>query len=452
MKTKSTIKKALLAFTIVLSMAACKKDKNEPTPTPPVDVKAIALTDLKALSTGASVKVPDGKKIAGTVISDVSSKNIDSKTVVLQETSTQTGIVITFDAAQTFALGDQLEINVSNQTLAQVNGEVILQNIPAANAKKTGTGTITAKATTVAAILANKAAVDGTLVTIAATELTGGDGKYTGTLTVSDGAGTIKSNVFAGATFENKDYPVSLSSFTGIVRINGTDTRVDIRKTDDVSSGDVIRLMTDDFSTATFADFQIGNTQIPFINDGASLFAHLSNDDFLTKGRKYVYLPIPAPYNLRAQNPNDSKYFSDLKTVTITFSGSKATGDFVPYPEEYPDFKWNFPVFNAATETVGVAIVIRGGNTVNYPIAIANVKDLGVSHTLTVNIPRNIDDIKKALTKANYTGDLQSAADEILLTMNTTGTTIGFQNMSTAVSGSNTTPVILEKVVFGFTK
>jgi uncharacterized lipoprotein YehR (DUF1307 family) len=102
MKTIKTMKQTLFVLAIALSIVSCKKN-NEVIP-----VSAITITDLKALSTGASVKVPDGKKISGIVISDISAKNVDSKTVVLQEAADKPGIIINFDAAQTFMLGDQL--------------------------------------------------------------------------------------------------------------------------------------------------------------------------------------------------------------------------------------------------------------------------------------------------------------------------------------------------------
>lgn len=249
MKTNTNWKLLLPMLLILVSVAACKKSNND-TPTPsPVEVKSITITELRALSTGASVKVPDGRKVKGIVISDASAKNIDTKTVVLQEATDKPGIVVTFDAAQTFAVGDEIELTISNQTIAQVNGEITLQNIPTANAKKTGTGTITPRSTTIADINTNKAAWNGTLVSIA-DGLFNGSGKYAGTLTYASGNANIKSQVISSASFENTDYPTIVSGLTGIIRISGDDIFLNIRGTSDVKASASF-VVVEDFSGAT---------------------------------------------------------------------------------------------------------------------------------------------------------------------------------------------------------
>lgn len=249
MKANTNWKLLLPMLLILVGIAACKKTNNDtPTP-PPVEVKSITITELRALSTGASVKVPDGRKVKGIVISDASAKNIDAKTVVLQEATDKPGIVVTFDAAQNFATGDEVEVIISNQTLAQVNGEITLQNIPAANVKKTGTGTITPRTTTIADINTNKAAWNGTLVTIA-DGLFNGSGKYTGTLTYTSSNTSIKSQVISGASFENTDYPAIVSGLTGVIRISGNDIFLNIRSVSDVKASESF-VVVEDFSGAT---------------------------------------------------------------------------------------------------------------------------------------------------------------------------------------------------------
>lgn len=389
---KNTLKLWILALVMTLSVAACKK-KDNPQPIPPVEVKTITITDLRALSTGASVKVPDGRKVKGVVISDASAKNIDVKTVVLQEATDKPGIIVTFDAAQTFALGDEVELTISNQTLAQVSGEIVLQNIPAANAKKTGTGTITARTTTIADITTNKAAWDGTLVTIA-DGMFSGNGKFTGTLTYGIGNGTIKSAIIGGAVFENTDYPALIPGLTGIVRVSGNDVFLNIRNAADVKQPASF-VYVEDFSgaqpgiysplnslttsglkpysrnpatalvTKYPAAFAGGGsalvinqtTGVTAINVIKNLSAGSTDADasFLNTGRNYycvqplataaLFTQLSDPSNARfGQEWNylsssikllrqdvNTDYFKNLKNITIVFAGSKMQlSDFDP--------------------------------------------------------------------------------------------------------------------------
>lgn len=367
MKTNSTLKLWMLALVMTLSVAACKKKDNpEPVP-PPVEVRTLTITELKALSTGASVKLPDGRKIKGVVISDVSAKNIDNKTVVLQEATDKPGVIITFDAAQTFAVGDEIEVVASNQTLAQVNGEIVLQNVPVANAKKLSTGTITARATTIADITTNKSSWNGTLVTIAATELSGGNGKYTGVLTVKDASGTVSSNVLAGAAFENTAYPASVSSLTGIVRMNGSNVLVDIRKAADVTVGAVTRTIVENFDGLVAADgittLNIGSW-LPSINAwrAAALLSGVTGDvNVITEpGKTYPYIYGGFGYNtglgLKSEN------LQGLKTVTVTFAFSKTTSITIGRSKYEGD---DLYTFNPAKDKVQIGVAPKYLNSDN---------------------------------------------------------------------------------------
>jgi hypothetical protein len=349
MKTKSTLQQIALLLILLLSVTACKKDKNEPQPTPPAEVKAITITELKALSTAASVKVPDLRKIKGIVISDASGKNIDSKTVILQEATGKPGLIVMLDVANTFAAGDELEVTVSNQTLAQVNGEVVLQNVPIANVKKTGTGTVTPAETTISAILAAKATFDGTLVKIAATELSGGDGKFIGNLNVKDASGSLTSTVLPAATFSETEYPASVTSITGIVRVNGDQTRIDIRKPGDVVIGNITKVITENFENLIAIVPGFSQTPEEDISTtgfktkagivwhdqsgygAVSPFKDLSgNESFTTPGRTYIYLRGngSGAYDFNWNNGAlglQSPVSKGLKSVKITFAISKAS-------------------------------------------------------------------------------------------------------------------------------
>jgi hypothetical protein len=494
MKTTTTMKQTLLALTIALSIVSCKKDKkSDPAPTPQ---QTITFENLLKLSTGASVKAPDNTKITGIVISDVSNKNIDPKTVVLQEATGKAGIVVTFTAAQTFALGDQVDVNISGQTLAQVNGEVELTNIPAANAKKSGTGTITPAMTNAAAIVKNAAAMDGTLVTIPATGFSGTSANYTGTLTVTDSTGTVSSNVLAGAAFENTAYPVSLSSLTGIVRISGTTVRVDIRGTADAETGAVTRIVTENFINVT-GDPNYADPGSPTILNPASLFARPDgfttaqgpwaqsgtpngvdlcyllpgskyDADFTTKDRSYVYLIRGAESNKTINQLGSVNYggnsimnnftnLAGLKTVSITFAGSKMSGPGVLAGSA----QWGFPdldvlPFNPATDYIQIGVIPvddqgRGVGTLISDGSVlltksAQYTNLGVFYTLTWTVPTKA----QLIAAGNSPGVNVDQTAAWLANPN-----FAIINMSNKAAGDDLvglqmTPVLIDKVVFGF--
>ena len=462
MKTMKTLKQTLFVLTIALSIVSCKKD----TPAPPVTVTAITITDLKALSTGASVKVADGKKISGIVISDISAKNVDSKTVVLQEAADKQGIVITFDAAQTFMLGDQLEVNISNQTLAQVNGEVVLSNIPAANAKKTGTGTIAAKAITVSALLTDKTLLDGTLVQLPAGTFSGGNGQFTGTLSFTDASGTIKSAVLAGAAFENTDYAPSIDGITGIVRINGSDIRVDMRNASDVNTS-IKYILTEEFKDVVLNKndydlinaFTTSNGQYTAENFTLNYFLPLAKDDFLDKSRKYLYLT--QPYYGQSFNTGTVN-LKGLKNISLTFAGSNYTGDL--------DVVTNIGTlkvlpFDAAKDKVGVNIYALSDNYGGFPLATFESNAVGQFNTVNFKFPSTVDEFVTLIvnTKDRNWAGISAAAAKPIAQDFMANIKIKIANYSTNritnkdpdqgdgyPAMTDSAPVIIEKIAFGF--
>jgi endo-1,4-beta-xylanase len=225
-------------------------------------VVLITFEQLKAnLPLGESVTLPDDIKIKGVVISDSESKNIDAKTIVLQEDNGKGGIVAQFIENHSLSGGDEVEITVSKLILARVNGELTLKDIPAGNAGKVGNKTITPRETTVAEIIANKESRTGTLVKLGMGSFTGGNGKYIGTLEYVDATGSIKSAVLERATFANSNYPAQVNNLIGIVRVNNTEIRVDIRNVNDVvSEKGVESLLVDDFENGTVhSRFRGGN-------------------------------------------------------------------------------------------------------------------------------------------------------------------------------------------------
>ncbi|WP_144243229.1 DUF5689 domain-containing protein [Sphingobacterium sp. ML3W] len=448
MKTTRTMKQMMLAASLVLGLAACKK-ANQPTP-PPVEVKSITFTELKALSTGTSVKVPDAKKISGVVISDVSGKNIDGKTVVLQEATDKPGIIIQFDAAQTFAVGDQLEVTISNQFLIQANGEVILDKVPLANAKKIGTGTVTARLTTADEVIKNTALWNGTLVTIGKGTFSG-QGKYNGILEYTDATGKVKSNIASGAAFANAVYPFSIKSLTGIVRVVGTEVRIDLRNATDVGNN-IAYTYTEDFQKAVVGEVLWTGFNNVFnlvtgdwtnkMNDYAFLKGgdKEADKDFLTAGKIYFYPVYSGTIGEFNTNFEDTK-LKGVKYVTVTFAGSylnKNMGNMTATDV--------LDVFDPAKHsyTFEVRPVIEKTEFASFGMEIgltAEFKDQGKFHTVTFAVPSKEELVAKGATAEQADFFINNPDFNFLLTSSKRGS-YSFQSIGT--------PVIIEKIEFGF--
>jgi hypothetical protein len=461
MKSLTKVITTSLTLSLALMVTSCGSKKSDPTPTnPPAGVTSIAISDLKKLSTAATVVLPDGKQITGVVISDVTNKNIDAKTVVLQEATGKSGIVINFAEAQAFAPGDNLTVNVSKQTLAQVSGEIVLNNVPAENAKKTGTGTILTQKITAGDVAKNAAALDGTLVTLPAGSFTGGGGKYSGSLTYTDASGSVKSLVLAGASFENKAYVLSADSLTGIVRVSGTDSRVDIRNTGDVYSG-ITKTISEDFSTAVvsgvnFTTTPTGNWLFGANGDaGGYLITPLSGDSFLKAGSKYMYLTntgaTGVPVNIRqTANLLTTGYegqLSGLKNISVTFAGSNFSGTF---PYDFPNT--NPRPFDPAKDKSGVAVYLctpGDGENVAVEIGSASYGDAGVLHTFNVKIPGNVQELQALFIAEGLSNDEAVLYSNDIF--NYGKIVVGFVTISTNRDTDNASngPVVITNLGFG---
>lgn len=186
---------------------------------------------IRNLYTGSDVTIGSGKTITGIVISDRVNGNFDSRNLVIQDSTG--GIVVRFTAAHNFNLGDEVEVDVSGETLTEFNGLIEVDGVPNANATKTGTGSITPRGATISQITSNSNIWESTLVKVYDVTLTGGSGKYSGTITMTDASGTLDMYTRTGATFANTNYPTGSVSVTGVLGdFNGE--QLSIRSTADV--------------------------------------------------------------------------------------------------------------------------------------------------------------------------------------------------------------------------
>jgi hypothetical protein len=183
------------------------------------------MDSIRMLDPGAGnlVYLPGDKKIVVTVTSNFSTNMLTGagKNIYVQDNTA--GIQIRFSAAHSFAIGTQLEINVSGMELSTFSGVLQINNVPLGNAIPLGSGTITPRIATIADINANYNTWEGQVVKIDGCTITG-SGIYSGSNTLTDAtAQTISLFVTSQATFANATYPTSTVSVTGILtEYNGT--------------------------------------------------------------------------------------------------------------------------------------------------------------------------------------------------------------------------------------
>ncbi|WP_256009075.1 DUF5689 domain-containing protein [Desertivirga xinjiangensis] len=494
MKT-TTLKKYAVLAVAVLGFTACKKDDPAPAPTP-VEAVNLSIEDLKKRSTGTISEENKVFRIKGFVISDKDGRNIDAKTVVLQGGNNKQGIVVNFAANHNFALGDEVQVGVSNQKLELVNGEIVLNAVPVDSASKTGTGSITARETSIAEIVSNKSEWNGTLVTIGG-GMFNGNGKYSASLTYSVESGTIKTPVLTGASFEDTDYPVMTNGLTGVVRISGEEVLLNIRNTSDVKSPETF-LYVEDFSGATSTVYSslrtvatnqaVYNANISttltaaypnFRGDywtanqvsgsGTQIIKNLSagstdaDASFLTPGRNYYSV---LPYALtttyaRLTNPEDSWYNSgysrfastlsvfagagstntleNIKSITVVLAGSKMkTADFDPDGLITTNAS-EFSNFDAAKDGFVVCLYTNELEKIDESPVFRNQ---GEWQTV------KFDGIHEKLSA--LTGNKRDLRISFGSTINQRGTAaIGRNGAFTAVFGS---PIVIDKIIFEYTQ
>lgn len=194
-------------------------------------VNTVTIASIRALYSGSDVTIGNGKKIKGTVISDRSNGNIDTRNMVIQDNSA--GIVVRFASTHSFNLGDEVEVDVSAQDLTDFNGLVQVDFVPNAKATVAGNGNIIPQVVTVAQILASYDNYESELVEIANSQLTGNGGQFDGDVSLNDGTGTLNMFTRSAASFSSSNYPTGTRTVTGIVS-KFNNPQLNLRRTNDI--------------------------------------------------------------------------------------------------------------------------------------------------------------------------------------------------------------------------
>lgn len=198
------------------------------------DPEATTTLALREAFANGSTAAPAGKTIRGVVISDKDSGNITGRNLVLQDTSG--GIVIRFSDDHNFALGEELEINVSNQELSEFNGLLQVNNVPNNQAVSFGNGTLpTPREVTIDDILTNMEgdeSWESTLVVVQKATF-GGGGTFSGNKTLTDATGAIAVFTRSQAAFAGNEVPAGEVGVTGIVS-QFNDPQLSLRNSGDI--------------------------------------------------------------------------------------------------------------------------------------------------------------------------------------------------------------------------
>ena len=190
------------------------------------------IRDLRTMFSMGTTTIPAGSVIKGIVISDMVGNNIDFKNIALQDSTG--GIIVRFSGANTFALGDEVEVDLGNQVFTEFNRLLQVDAVPNANATKTGTGSVAPRVATASEILANGEAWESTLVTVNAGNFSGGSGIYAGSINFTDASGVITVFTRNAAIFSQSAYPTTTVNITGIVSEFTTGRQLNLRNLGDV--------------------------------------------------------------------------------------------------------------------------------------------------------------------------------------------------------------------------
>ncbi|HMQ47898.1 MAG TPA: DUF5689 domain-containing protein [Saprospiraceae bacterium] len=195
------------------------------------DPTQISIMELRQLFESGSVSGPVDRFIRGVVISDKDNANWHERNLVIQDATG--GIVVRFDAAHSFAMGEEIEVNVSGEELSEFNGLLQVNNVPNTSGLSFGLGTLpNPRQATIAEIKANDEAWESTLVTII--DATFSDaGTFSGSKTLSDGTGEIVIFTRTQASFASSNVPTGPVSVTAIVS-EFNEVQVNIRNLGDI--------------------------------------------------------------------------------------------------------------------------------------------------------------------------------------------------------------------------
>lgn len=208
-----------------------------------------SIQDLRGLFTGAATPAPTGKKIKGVVISDKDNKNINDRNLILQDG--EYGILVRFNTAHTFALGQSVEVVVGGGELSEFSKVLQVTNLELDAAISLGNGILpTPRLTTVADFITNKDKWESTLVKVENCTVTGPS--FGGSKTLTDASGSTTLYTIATASFAGASVPGGNVKVTGIASDFTSGAQITMRKQADLEGGTVVVYdLNEEFNSGT---------------------------------------------------------------------------------------------------------------------------------------------------------------------------------------------------------
>lgn len=201
-------------------------------------------------------------KIVAVVTSDIASKNIDDRTVIIQDKVGDAAIVLELsESNQSFFLGDEVNIDMEGSQLIERNGELIVTNLPSSQIEKTGnTVSITPKSTNIASLLSNAEYWGPIVVKLEKIHIHNEEGnKLNGRLSIDDEIVSIHTEFLETSLFADEENPEYVEAFIGIVRLIDSDIYVNPRNFEDIQVG-LLQLIEDfEQDTSTNYDTKVLN-------------------------------------------------------------------------------------------------------------------------------------------------------------------------------------------------
>lgn len=172
------------------------------------------ISDVRKLFKGSSLTIKENAKFKAVVISDASTKNLDSRNAFLQDATA--GIALRFSAAHNLKLGEEVEIDLKDVKISEYKGLLQLSVKPESVLKQTAGILPTPKVITIAQALTGN--YESQLVQISGVQFKGITKKYekSNTLT-SDCNDELTVYVTSGATFKSTNVSDKKGTITGVM-------------------------------------------------------------------------------------------------------------------------------------------------------------------------------------------------------------------------------------------
>ncbi|MBE8714212.1 DUF5689 domain-containing protein [Sphingobacterium hungaricum] len=409
--------------------------------------------------------------IKGSVISDKNAKNIDDKTLYVQQGDNLEGIRVVFKEKHAYSIDDAVEINIYNTTLSKANGELALTDVPNEQAKKIDLEKIAPQITSLAYLEANKDKLDGSLVTINAGMLISSTNNLNGDILLKDISGDIEVDIKTDASFAKVEAPKDFIDLTGILRVIDGKMSIAPRNLADFNA---LQFVTDDFTTWEFPNVHLSGLQSELFTSIANWYgdrrygaikqlADKNDANFTQANKLYPYIPTDSMYSSLGVNNNNKLSLKGVKVIKVTFAGSQAIGytEFSEISRTDGLIRVNVLPFTTNVDEikVGLALPISTegekdewglttpfGQNKNYLIAASEAyKENGKFFTATFLIPTTLEDIRAlGIESENASQWFENPIIEII-------------NLSSRkTSGISTSrddrhiPILIDKVEFGF--